>query len=112
MSKASKPAAVVGDWENGRFVFPLEKPVPDIENPGEFLKEVTLREPSGTDMVEAGNPVDFDPISQPPKVSIDPRKMAAMISRLSALPPSVVGRMAPKDMINIGWVVAPFFVPV
>lgn len=112
MAEADDAPETTGDWQDGKYTFVLSKPVPDPEKPGETLKQVTLREPTTADMVETGNPVDFNPVTFPPTIKINDRSMAAMISRLSLLPPSVVGRLAPKDAINLGWVIAPFFVPV
>lgn len=112
MTSENTASAATGEWVDGKYVFELSKPLPDPERPGETIKSITLREPDGSDMVETGNPVDFNPVAFPPTVKINDRNMAAMICRLAMLPPSVIGKMAPKDMINVGWVLAPFFVPV
>lgn len=117
MARASKAAAAAPEagaeaaqgWTNGRYVYRLTRPIP-VE--GEEVKEITLREPTTLDVVEAGNPCSLDPATNPPTIRFDERKQAAMISRLANIPPSSVHRMSPKDFTAIGWIVADFFLPV
>ncbi|GAC1040823.1 phage tail assembly protein [Rhizobium sp. No.120] len=96
-------------WENGKLKFNFDY---EIEAHGEQVKELTLREPTGADVIAVGNPVQFDPISDPPRVLIDDKRMAAMISRLADVPPSSVAKLKPKDLISLGWFLTPFFMPV
>lgn len=98
-----------GGWTDGKYTFPLSKPI--LTEDGE-LKTLTIREPTASDIIACGNPVEFNPISDPPSVRIRDREMGAMLSRLTNISPVGIGRMAPKDLINAGWVLAPFFVPV
>lgn len=97
------------EWNDGKLVFPLSKPV--LAH-GEDVKAFTLREPTGADIIAVGNPVNFDPVSSPPRVQIDDARMAAMIARLAAVPPSAVAALSPKDLINLGWALASFFMPI
>lgn len=96
-------------WENGKLKFPFDY---EIEAHGEQVKEFTLREPTGADVIAVGNPIQFDPISDPPRVLVDDKRMAAMISRLADVPPSSVAKLKPKDLISLGWLLTSFFVPV
>ncbi|MGZ9718817.1 phage tail assembly protein [Rhizobium miluonense] len=96
-------------WEDGKFKFHFDY---EIEAHGEKVKEFVLREPNGADVISVGNPVQFDPISDPPRVLVDDKRMAAMISRLADVPPSSVAKLKPKDLISLGWHLTPFFMPV
>lgn len=96
-------------WRDGKFTFQLSKPV--ISEDGE-IKSLILREPTASDIIACGNPVEFNPISDPPTIRIRDREMGAMISRIANVSPVAIGRMAPKDLINVEWLLAPFFVPV
>lgn len=86
----------------------LHKP---ISAHGDLLKELTLREPTGMDIINCGNPVKLDFSKTPPEVTFDERKMAAMICTLASIPTSSVGKMHPKDWNTVAWVVAGFFIP-
>jgi hypothetical protein len=99
----------VNEWFEGKYIFPLSAPIPNPE--GGDLNELVVREPNGTDMMEAGNPVRFDPLDEEEPYRINERKMGAMISRLTAQPPSVIGRMNTKDMLALSHVISPFFLP-
>jgi hypothetical protein len=99
----------VNEWVGGKYIFPLSAPIPRPE--GGDLTELTLREPEGSDMIEAGNPVTFNPLNDDDPYRIDERKMGAMISRLAAMPPSVIGKMKPRDMLALSHVIGPFFLP-
>lgn len=98
-----------GGWKDGRYTFQLSKPL--LSEDGE-LKALTLREPTASDIIACGNPVEFNPLSDPPTIRIRDREMGAMISRVANVSPVAIGRMVPKDLINAGWLLAPFFVPV
>lgn len=96
-------------WKDGKFTYAFDY---EIEAHGEKVKELVLREPTGADVIAVGNPVQFDPISDPPRVLIDDARMAAMISRLSSVPPGAVAKLKPKDLISLGWHLTSFFMPV
>lgn len=116
MAKQPKAVAASGDgtaanehgWVNGRYVYTLTKPIPDG---GETVSQITLREPTTSDTIEAGSPCDLDPTSDPPRVVFNDRNTAAMISRLASIAPSSVGRMSPKDFAALKWIIADFFLP-
>lgn len=97
------------EWIDGKYTFPLSKPVMAH---GDNVKEFVLREPTGADIIAVGNPVSFDPTGNGPSVQIDDARMAAMISRLASVPPSAVAALSPKDLINLGWALASFFMPI
>ena len=90
------------------LVHNLAKP---IQAHGETVSELRFREPTGADIVNVGNPVIFDMASDPPKVTHDDRKMAAMMARLANVPPSSIGLMGPQDWVACAWLLTPFFVP-
>lgn len=100
-----------GGWKDGKYVLALSKPLPNLEG-GADIVELVLREPTGLDMMEAGNPVIYNPVLAPDRIDFDERKLAAMISRVASQPMAVIKRMSPKDMINAGWSIAGFFLPV
>ncbi|MDT3382523.1 phage tail assembly protein [Labrys neptuniae] len=97
------------EWADGKLTFPLSKPVMAH---GDMVKELVLREPTGADIIAVGNPVQFDPVSSPPRVQIDDARMAAMICRLATVPQGTVAALPPKDLINLGWSLASFFMPI
>ncbi|GJE45366.1 phage tail assembly protein [Methylobacterium soli] len=86
----------------------LSKP---IKAHGEEIREITFRDPLGADILAVGNPVIVDMASDPPRVTHDERKMAAMISRLGGIPTSSVAQMGPQDWVACAWLLTPFFVP-
>jgi hypothetical protein len=98
-----------GEWVDGKFRFPLSKP---IHAEDKSLTELVLREPTTDDVIKAGDPVKFDPISDPPSMDFDDARMAKMLSRLAEIPPSSIAKLATKDFAQLKWIIAPFFVPV
>ncbi|CAM5771998.1 hypothetical protein LMIY3S_03696 [Labrys miyagiensis] len=97
------------EWIDGKFTFPLSKPVMAH---GDMVKQLVFREPTGADIIAVGNPVQFDPLSSPPRIQIDDARMAAMLSRLATVPSSTIAAMSPKDLINAGWLLTNFFMPI
>lgn len=102
---------VVNEWADGKFILILEKPLPDPEREGGKIERLVLREPNGGDMIEAGNPVSWNPAHEEEPFRVDERKMGAMISRLSAQPPSIIGKMSTRDMIRASNILGSFFLP-
>jgi hypothetical protein len=98
-----------GEWKDGKYLFDLTRPI--FTEDGE-QKSLTFREPNGADIMAIGNPVKFNPISNPPVCEIKDDIMGQMIARCANITPVFLGKMTPKDMINAGWVLAPFFMPV
>ena len=96
--KASDPA----------YSLELLKP---IEAHGEQLTVLNFREPTARDLLLIGNPVNFDPISDPPKITHDGPKMAAMMSALSNVPPSSIQQLTTREIVTISWGLTPFFAP-
>ena len=83
-----------------------------IEAHGNTVTVLTFREPTARDLLAVGNPVIFDPISEPPKILHDEKRMNAMMSMLAAVPPSSIATMHPRDWVTCAWGLTPFFVPV
>ena len=74
----------------------LDKPV---QAHGELIKEISFREPTGADIEKAGFPLDFDFRQDPPAISLNERKMAALMSLLASVPPSTIKALTPKDVL-------------
>ena len=72
----------------------LSKP---IQAHGEEVRVLRWREPTGGDIETAGNPVYLDFSGAQPTITFNEKKMAAMISLLTAIPPSSVRQMTAKD---------------
>jgi hypothetical protein len=87
----------------------LQRP---IEAHGNTLTVLVFREPTARDLLSIGNPVIFDPISDPPKIMHDEKRMNAMLSALAGVPPSSIASLTTRDFITCAWGVTPFFVPV
>ena len=83
-----------------------------IEAHGQTVTVLVFREPTARDLLSIGNPVIFDPISDPPKIMHDEKRMNAMLSQLAGVPPSSIANLSTRDFITCAWGVTPFFVPV
>ena len=86
----------------------LSKPVVGFDGEITTLK---LRKPTGADIIRVGNPIQFDPISDPPKISFDYPVLSKMIARLGNIASISVEQMDPADLVGIGWTIAPNFLP-
>jgi hypothetical protein len=91
------------------YTLELTRPV---EAHGQQITKLSFREPTGRDLLSVGNPVIFDPISEPPKIIHDERRMNAMMSLLAGVPPSSIAQMSPRDWVTCAWGLTPFFVPI
>jgi tail assembly chaperone E/41/14-like protein len=89
-------------------IIPLREPVKFGE---ETITQLEYRKPTGRDIVECGHPLKFDFAADPPQITLDERKMAAMMSALYRQPPSVISRLAPNDWTTAAWALAGFFTP-
>jgi hypothetical protein len=69
----------------------LRKPVKVLE---ELRQTITLREPTGDDLEQAGYPMRFDPKG---RTEIDTPSMSKMIARLAGIPDTAVSGMAASD---------------
>jgi hypothetical protein len=106
-TKAAAPAEAAAA-EAQPLTFKLAKPV---DAHGEAVKELVVREPTGMDIMRAGNPVLIDFNMTPPQVSFDAPKMRAMIATLCSVPTSTVDKLSAKDWNTVAWGVASFFIP-
>lgn len=95
-------------WKDGKFVFPLRKPVVAYD---EELRQLTLREPGSEDIIIAGNPVKVNMLVNPPDVQFDDKRMAAMLANLASVPQSSIAKLHPQDFVALSWIIAPFFLP-
>jgi hypothetical protein len=91
----------VTDSINGTVV-KLSKPVQALT---ERIGSVTLREPTGGDLTEAGYPTKFDDKG---KTEIDARAMTKLIARLAGVPETTVRDMAARDWNTCALTVAGF----
>ncbi|MCJ2082690.1 phage tail assembly protein [Methylobacterium sp. J-090] len=82
-----------------------------IEIDGATITELTFREATTADILAAGLPASLNLASDPPSVDIHERKMVAMMSRLAAVPPSTVTRIAPADFVACAYMLAGLFLP-
>ena len=89
-------------------VIPLERPIRAFT---ESLDELACREPNAGDILRAGCPVDYDPRSNPPKITINEQKAFAMLERLTGVPSASLERMTSNDMTRCFWGIARFFIP-
>jgi len=80
---------------------------------GETVSELTFRRPVGKDQIEIGNPVIFDPMFDPPRMTHDAKIMAAMMRRLvkGNIPITSFEQMDCNDMTNCWWALTRFFTP-
>ncbi len=87
---------------------PLSKP---IEAHGEQVTILRWREPTGFDIEKAGNPivVETSPGGDRLRVTFDEKKMSAMISQLSKVPPHSVRSLVARDWNAVAFKVFRFF---
>lgn len=101
-------AHAVSDPGTYRLLVPI--PVPGKGGMRE-ISEVAVRRPTGMDILQVGNPVIFDPVSDPPRITHDHKRMPDMIFRLTSLTPPVLAKMDPQDLVGLFWHITPFFMP-
>lgn len=77
----------------------------------ERIKQLKFRRPTAGDIIRIGNPVEFDPISDPPRISHNTQRMTVMMARLSNIPASSFDFLDPQDWVSCAWVLTPFFMP-
>ena len=90
-------------------VVPLIEPIQVFKD---TVSEIKFRKPTAADILQVGgSPVEFDPISRPPRVTHPPELMTAMISRLGNIPTGSVLKMDARDWTACAWAISPFFLP-
>jgi hypothetical protein len=95
--------------DDGSITVPLIKEIPVFKD---MVKELKFRRPTAADIIRVGgSPVEFDPISTPPRVTHPPGYMTAMLSRLANVPTSSIERMDTRDWTACAWAISPFFLP-
>ena len=100
------------DWKPVEDPF-LSRPLAKaIQHKGVPIDVLALREPNGGDLLAVGNPVNWDPFSDPPKITFDFAKVVKMLSRLSGgVSEAMIARMSPNDLTDVAWDIAGFFTP-
>jgi hypothetical protein len=93
---------------------PLAKPIyiKNAQN-GQVIKTIEameFREPTAQDIITCGVPVIMIDYAQG-TTSFDAPKMAAMMSRLSKIPPNYIGAMDSRDFINCATMLQQNFLP-
>ena len=83
------------------YVRTLMKPVTVL---ADKVTVVTVREPTGADLSACGNPAGIGPDG----LTIDGKRMAAMIARLAGVPPTAIAEMDGRDVYAISLRVADF----
>ena len=78
---------------------------------GQSVKELKFREPTGGDLIRYGNPVRFVPGQDITEATFDEGKLANMIAALASINRGAVDQMHPQDIVECGWLIAPFFIP-
>lgn len=76
-----------------------------IKNGTDEISEITLREPTGADVAKLGVPFVF----HGEDLKLDMSVVSSYISRLGAVPPSVVNKLSPKDLMIFAGIVGGFF---
>ena len=94
--------------ESNEIVVTLSSPIPVF---AEMRSVITMRKPTGLDLIKVGNPVQFDPVSDPPRIEHNMPRMVAMIARLANIPTGSVEKMDPRDLASCAWQLSSFFLP-
>jgi hypothetical protein len=95
--------------DDGTITKKLTKPIHDGE--GGKTSQITFREPVGADVEKCGMPVTLNFDHDPPRMIFNAKEMSAMMSQLSALPPSSIKMLAAKDWTSCAWALGHFFLP-
>ncbi|MGF7051892.1 hypothetical protein GGC47_001057 [Bosea sp. OAE752] len=88
--------------------FKLREPIPAH---GEDLSELKFRAPTSQDIIDIGSPIRLDMASEPPGVEHNEKRMAQMMARLAAVPPSSITKLHHSDFLELEWLLTPFFIP-
>ena len=94
--------------DDGSVTVALRSPIPVF---ADKVSTIKFRKPTGGDIIRVGNPVVFDPISDPPKITHDEKKMTVMMARLAGVPISSLDFLDPRDWTSCAWALSPFFMP-
>ena len=86
----------------GGFTFKLSKP---LKAHGEEITMLTVREPTGKDIVEHGNPIKLD-------LTMNERNMMQQMVNLCAVPPSTINQLSGNDWNTLAFqILSRFFAP-
>lgn len=112
----SSPDETAKQWAqpDGSISVPLIYDVPVFDEGSgsiERVKVLKFRKPTGLDLLEIGNPVVFDALSEPPRVEHKTQIMLRMMSRLSDIPYASLAKMDTQDMVTCFWALTPNFMP-
>lgn len=78
---------------------------------GNETSELTLREPTASDIVGCGIPATLDFSGDVPQMKIAADAMTRMIAALAGTTPASLKKMDTRDWTNTAWSLAPFFLP-
>jgi hypothetical protein len=95
--------------EEQKYILEHELLSPLVTPDAGEVKILKFRAPRAGDIMRCGQPVKLD--VQNSDISFDEVKMGSMMSALSAVPPSFLANMDPRDWNTIAWGLAPFFLP-
>jgi hypothetical protein len=109
--KSHEPKEVLPAEEKPSEQFVEVKLSTPINSFGEEISVLKFRRPTGADLIRVGNPVIFDPITDPPRITHDMPKMVQMLVRLSGVPSSSFDHVDPRDLTAAAWAVTNFFLP-
>jgi len=105
-TQEEKPIETIADPDH--IIVKLSAP---IKSYGEEVSVIKMRMPTTGDITRIGNPVEFDPISDPPKITHNMQRMLAMVARLSSIPTGSLEKMRIQDWVACCWAVTPFCLP-
>jgi hypothetical protein len=95
--------------ESDVLEFALRSPITAYKEEVQTLK---LRRPSGADLIAVvRNPVIFTPSIYPPEVRHDLPRVVSLVARLSKMPSSSLGKMAPLELATLAWAISPWLMP-
>jgi hypothetical protein len=80
-----------------------------VKNGEEEITEITLREPTGDEVIEFGLPFLIIPSDDDSAIDIRMKVVKKYIVTLGGFPPSVVGKLSPKDLTDLMGEVLGFF---
>ena len=94
--------------ENPVFTLTLQDPITLYKEP---ISEIGLREPRAGDILRVGNPVEYDPRFEPPRIGFNEAKAFAMLEVLSGIPVNILAQITTNDFASCCWGMARFFIP-
>jgi hypothetical protein len=108
-AEAAPAAEATALPESDILEFALRSPIAAYKEEVQTLK---LRRPTGADLIAVvRNPVIFTPSIYPPEVRHDLPRVVSLVARLSKVPSSSLGKMAPLELATLAWAISPWLMP-